>query len=125
MLNINNQGNIISPNGATLLYGSQIIDEDNVSIADENMVLEPYEILIVDEDDDDLEQIINEINNKQNKLIGNQGQIVSFNADGNAIAQDMPTSMPEVTTSDNGKFLRVVNGTWAASTVPNAEEASF
>lgn len=56
MLNINNQGNIVSPNGATLLYGSQIIDENNVSIADENMVLGPYEILIVDEDDDDIPQ---------------------------------------------------------------------
>lgn len=32
---------------------------------------------------------------------------------------------PSVTTSDNGKFLRVVDGAWVASTVPNAEEASF
>ena len=30
-----------------------------------------------------------------------------------------------VTSSDNGKFLRVVNGSWAASTVPSAEEAEF
>lgn len=37
----------------------------------------------------------------------------------------IPNTMPEVTTSDNGKFLRVVDGTWAAATVPNAEEASF
>lgn len=35
------------------------------------------------------------------------------------------SSLPEVTTADNGKFLRVVEGQWAASTVPNAEEASF
>ena len=34
-------------------------------------------------------------------------------------------SLPDVTTADNGKFLRVVEGQWAASTVPNAEEASF
>ena len=33
--------------------------------------------------------------------------------------------IPEVTTSDNGKFLRVVNGAWAAATVPNAEEVAF
>lgn len=32
---------------------------------------------------------------------------------------------PEVTTEDNGKFLRVVNGTWSAATVRNAEEVSF
>ena len=30
-----------------------------------------------------------------------------------------------VTASDNGKFLRVVNGAWAAATVPNAEEVAF
>ena len=30
-----------------------------------------------------------------------------------------------VSASDNGKFLRVVDGAWAAATVPNAEEASF
>lgn len=39
-------------------------------------------------------------------------------------AVDM-VSIPDVTAEDNGKFLRVVNGAWAASTVPNAEEASF
>ena len=33
--------------------------------------------------------------------------------------------VPTVTTANNGQFLRVVNGSWAASTVPNAEEASF
>lgn len=32
---------------------------------------------------------------------------------------------PTVTTDDNGKFLRVVDGTWTATTVPNAEEVSF
>ena len=33
--------------------------------------------------------------------------------------------VPTVTTVNNGQFLRVVNGAWAAATVPNAEEASF
>ena len=33
--------------------------------------------------------------------------------------------VPTVTPANNGQFLRVVNGAWAASTVPNAEEASF
>ena len=33
--------------------------------------------------------------------------------------------VPTVTTANNGQFLRVVNGAWAASTVPSAEEASF
>lgn len=38
---------------------------------------------------------------------------------------DKPTQLPSVTSSDNGAFLRVVDGAWAATTVPNAEEASF
>lgn len=33
--------------------------------------------------------------------------------------------VPAVTSSDNGKFLRVVNGAWAAASIPRAEEASF
>lgn len=36
------------------------------------------------------------------------------------------SSLPEVTTDDTGKFLRVSStGAWVAETVPNAEEASF
>ena len=34
-------------------------------------------------------------------------------------------TIPNVTASDNGKFLRVVDGAWVAASVPNAEEASF
>lgn len=36
-------------------------------------------------------------------------------------------AMPNVavTTSDNGKFLRVVSGKWAAATISSAEGASF
>ena len=33
--------------------------------------------------------------------------------------------VPAVTTSDNGKFLRVVNGAWAAVKVSNANGVSF
>lgn len=33
--------------------------------------------------------------------------------------------LPAITADDNGKFLRVVNGAWAAQTVPSAEGASF
>lgn len=33
--------------------------------------------------------------------------------------------LPVVSASDNGKFLRVESGTWAAATVPSAETASF
>ena len=33
--------------------------------------------------------------------------------------------VPSVTTTDNGKFLRVVNGAWAAVEIPNANGLSF
>ena len=33
--------------------------------------------------------------------------------------------LPEVSGNDNGKFLRVIDSTWAAATVPSAETTSF
>lgn len=33
--------------------------------------------------------------------------------------------LPAVTASDNGKFLRVVGGAWAAATIDNANGVSF
>ena len=33
--------------------------------------------------------------------------------------------IPAVTASDNGKFLRVVNGAWAAVTIANANRVKF
>lgn len=34
-------------------------------------------------------------------------------------------SLPEVDTADNGKFLQVVNGAWAAVTITNAEGVGY
>lgn len=36
-----------------------------------------------------------------------------------------PKELPTVTTSDNGKFLRVVSGAWAAVEIANANGGSF
>lgn len=36
-----------------------------------------------------------------------------------------PRELPNVTTADNGKFLRVVSGAWAAESIPNANGGSF
>lgn len=33
--------------------------------------------------------------------------------------------LPTVTASDNGKFLRVVNGAWAAASISDANGVSF
>ena len=36
-----------------------------------------------------------------------------------------PRELPNVTAADNGKFLRVVSGAWAAVKIPNANGGSF
>ena len=38
---------------------------------------------------------------------------------------EIPEGVPSVTTADNGKFLRVVNGVWAAAAIDNANGVSF
>ncbi len=38
---------------------------------------------------------------------------------------DDDNSLPTVTSSDNGKVLRVVNGAWAAVNLPSASGNSF
>ena len=42
----------------------------------------------------------------------------------NAAAEDKK-ELPSVSTSDNGKFLQVVNGVWTAVTIPDANGGSF
>ena len=39
-------------------------------------------------------------------------------------AAESLTGLPAVTEADNGKFLRVAGGVWAAEAVPSAEEVS-
>lgn len=51
------------------------------------------------------------------------GYAADAKAVGDALAKF--NGVPAVNADNNGQFLRVVNGAWAASTVPNAEEASF
>lgn len=38
---------------------------------------------------------------------------------------EIPKDVPSVTTADNGKFLRVANGAWAAVEIANANGVSF
>ena len=38
---------------------------------------------------------------------------------------EIPEGVPSVTTADNGKFLRVVNGEWVAAAIDNANGESF
>ena len=56
------------------------------------------------------------------KIRYDEGSTVDFT---NAIVTGLKGLPPSVTASDNGKFLRVVNGAWAATTVENANGVSF
>ena len=52
------------------------------------------------------------------------GELWAFK-DGKFRMVTLQTSLPAVSSSDNGKFLRVVDGSWAAATVANANGQSF
>ena len=52
--------------------------------------------------------------------------VASLGTDGKVPSAQLPEMVSvSVTTADNGKFLRVVNGVWAAATVDNANGVSF
>ena len=57
-------------------------------------------------------------------LTGTVGQVLTKTADGQEW-KDAAKELPAVTASDNGKFLRVVNGAWAAVEIANANGGSF
>ena len=59
-----------------------------------------------------------------NETQAEEGQVLTKEGDG-YIWKNAPSGLPTVTTEDNGKFLRVVNGAWAAATIENANGVSF
>lgn len=65
----------------------------------------------------------------QNKIVNTEinslKTLVGDTAVSAQITNAISSAIPSVTVADNGKFMTVVNGAWAAETVPNAEEASF
>lgn len=54
----------------------------------------------------------------------NDGKVLGVNSQGLVEPVDF-SDLPAVTSTDNGKFLRVVNGAWAAAQVANASGVSF
>lgn len=52
-------------------------------------------------------------------------QDVGVDAEGKLYTKPGGSGLPTVTASDNGKFLRVVSGAWAAATVADANGVSF
>lgn len=57
-------------------------------------------------------------------LPGNVGQVLTKTANGQEW-KNAAKELPNVTTADNGKFLRVVSGAWAAVEIANANGGSF
>ena len=60
--------------------------------------------------------------------VGQIAKITAVDTDGKPTKWepvDMANSLPTVTASDNGKFLRVVNGAWAAAEIASAGGVSF
>lgn len=60
--------------------------------------------------------------------VGQIAKITAVDASGVPTAwspADMPAGVPSVTAADNGKFLRVVSGAWAASEISSANGVSF
>lgn len=56
---------------------------------------------------------------------GTNGQVLTSNGSGGQAWQTISGLLPSVSSGDNGKFLRVSNGAWAAETVPTAVGVSF
>ena len=50
--------------------------------------------------------------------------IADLNSNFDTIDAALAAALPSVTSSDNGKFLRVVEGVWAAATIANANGVS-
>lgn len=81
-------------------------------------------------DDTGVEYLVGDIKEKtdaayQAKLVSGTN-IKTVNGNSLLGSGDLAVSgLPSVTASDNGKFLRVVNGAWVADTVPNANGVSF
>lgn len=54
----------------------------------------------------------------------NAGQVLMTNGE-TAYWGEVPSQLPSVASADDGKILTVVNGVWAATAIPSAEETSF
>ena len=72
----------------------------------------------------DIPTIPTELKNPHSLVIKIGNETTAY--DGSAAKNvEIPRDVPVVTAADNGKFLRVVNGAWAAAAIDNANGGSF
>lgn len=57
--------------------------------------------------------------------LADAASISDINSNMDTIDSALAAVLPAVTSSDNGKFLRVVDGAWAAAAIANASGGSF
>ena len=57
--------------------------------------------------------------------VTSNGTTITYNANDLYITPDTAPTLPTVTSSDNGKVLRVVGGVWTAVSLPSASGVNF
>jgi hypothetical protein len=74
--------------------------------------------------DEDIPTIPTELKNPYSLVIKIGNETTTYDG---SVEQtvEIPKGVPAVTTADNGKFLRVVSGAWAAAAIDNANGGSF
>lgn len=74
--------------------------------------------------------VVDELKTLYVKLGGNAADVADLQTDAELIdkIEDLDLTaggLPSVTSADNGKLLIVVNGAWAAASVPSAESEEY
>ena len=116
-------------NKPTTIGGYGIIDAkiDNGTITLGNQTITPLTsapVTSVNGKTGDVTLSASDVDAIPSTLTGTVGQVLTKTADGQEW-KDAAKELPAVTASDNGKFLRVVNGAWSAVTIPDANGGSF
>ena len=94
--------------------------------SDSTFIFDPPALVSISSTDSETHvQIFEAYNNQVQHLVITDTSCEETYVPLNDIAKSAANSLPSVTASDNGKILQVVDGAWAAATIPNANGVSF